>query len=107
MEPISAQQASNFTENSESVLKLYSDENQSENLIQTIGTIAEVLNEANASSTDSSYNITKSKKVSQLNLKGNVRVHIELMLMSACYYTIIAHAYKSIFEIHSQFVLIL
>ena len=35
-----------------------------------------------------------------------VRVYIERMLMSARYYSI-AHAYKSIFEIHLQFVLIL
>ena len=41
-----------------------------------------------------------------MNVKGNVQVHIERMLMSARYYSI-AHAYKSIFEIHLQFVLIL
>ena len=39
-------------------------------------------------------------------LKGNVRVYIERMLMSARYYSI-ANTYKSIFEINLQFVLIL
>ena len=39
-------------------------------------------------------------------LKGNGRVYIERMLMSARYNSI-AHAYESIFEIYLQFVLIL
>ena len=39
-------------------------------------------------------------------IKGNVRVYIGRMLMSARYYSI-AHAYKSTYEIHLQFVLIL
>ena len=48
---------------------------------------------------------SKSKQ-SLFVVKGNVRVYIERMLMSTRYYSI-AHAYESIFEIHSQFVLIL
>ena len=39
------------------------------------------------------------------DIKGNVRVYIERMLMSARYYSI-AHAYESIYEINLQFVLI-
>ena len=39
-------------------------------------------------------------------IKGNVRVYIERMQMSARYYSV-THAYESIFEIHLQFVLIL
>ena len=46
------------------------------------------------------------KSVFDANVRGNVRVYIERMLMSARYYSI-AHAYESIFEIHLQFVLIL
>ena len=45
-------------------------------------------------------------KQENTTFNGNVRVYIERMLMSACYYSF-AHAYESIFEIHLQFVLIL
>ena len=48
----------------------------------------------------------KIKPFINISLKGNVRVYIERMLMSARYYSI-AHVYESIFEIYLQFVLIL
>ena len=52
-------------------------------------------------------NVSHGKRTDEtLAIKGNVRVYIERMLMSARFYSI-AHAYKSILEIHLQFVFIL
>ena len=48
---LSKNEAQNFTENSEVLLKKLSDEGDSGNLVQTVGIIADILNDVNSTST--------------------------------------------------------